>query len=62
MDAIAVYCGRLTAECGLELADQGTPRTIGDHFWYDDGECEWPDAARTAWAGIARPAPAVVAG
>lgn len=61
MDAMAVYCARLAAECGLELADEGTPRTIGDHFWYDDGECEWPDAARTARAAIARPALAGVA-
>jgi hypothetical protein len=62
MDAMAVFFGRLAAECGLELANQGTPRTIGDHFWYDDGECEWAEAARTAWAEIARPAPAVVTG
>ena len=46
--AMAAYCGRLAQECGLELADQGTPEEIGDHFWYDDGECEWHAAARAA--------------
>ncbi|MFN0020660.1 MAG: hypothetical protein ACKVP0_20570 [Pirellulaceae bacterium] len=48
--AMAAYCGRLARRCGLELADQGTPEEIGDHFWYDDSECEWPTAARAAWA------------
>jgi hypothetical protein len=48
--AMASYCGRLAADCGLELADQGAPEEIGDHFWYDDGECQWPAAARAAWA------------
>ena len=43
--AMAAYCRRLGNDCGLELADQGTPEEIGDHFWYDDGECKWPAAA-----------------
>lgn len=47
---MAAYCGRLAAQCGLELANQGVPEEIGDHFWYDDGEHEWPAAAQTAWA------------
>ena len=47
--AMATYAGRLAAECGLQLGDQGTPDAIGDHFWYDDGECEWHPAARAAW-------------
>ncbi|MGE0608247.1 MAG: hypothetical protein AB7O62_14215, partial [Pirellulales bacterium] len=48
--AMSAYCGRLAAQCGLELADQGSPQEIRDHFWYDDGECVWPAEARTAWA------------
>lgn len=48
--AMASYCGRLAARCCLELTDQGCPQEIGDHFWYNDGECEWPGAARAAWA------------
>jgi hypothetical protein len=44
--AMAAYSGRLARECGLELADHGTPEEIGDHFWYDDGECKWPAAAQ----------------
>ena len=48
--AVAAYCGRLAAQCGLQLADQGSPDEIGEHFWYDDGEHEWPAAARAAWA------------
>jgi hypothetical protein len=48
--AMAAYCGRLAAQCGLELADQGAPESICGHFWYDDGECNWPAAARAAWA------------
>ncbi len=50
VDAMAAYCGRLAALCGLELADEGSPQLIRDHFWYDDGELEWPAAARAAWA------------
>jgi hypothetical protein len=53
VDALSRYCGTLAARCGMELGDQGTPEEIGDHFWYDDGECEWPAAARTAWHGAA---------
>ena len=30
--AIASYCGRLAEQCGLELADEGTPEEIGSHF------------------------------
>jgi hypothetical protein len=58
--AMASYCGRLAARCSLELADQGTPETIADNFWYDDGACKWPEAARTAWAENAQKAEAVV--
>jgi len=50
VDAMAAYCGRLASQCHLELANEGTPESIGDHFWYDDGECEWPAAAGDAWA------------
>lgn len=50
IDAMAAYCGRLAARCGLELADQGEPAELGDHFWYDDGACAWPAAARSAWS------------
>jgi hypothetical protein len=59
VDAVASYCGRLAARCGLELADQGSPETIGDHFWYDDGEGKWPAAARTAWKACSREAEAL---
>jgi len=52
--AMALYCGRLAAQCCLELADQGSPEAIGDHFWYDDGERGWPAAARAAWAERSR--------
>ncbi len=54
--ATAAYCGRLAAQCGLELADEGSPQELGDHFWYDDGEIEWPAAARKAFAESSRPA------
>lgn len=50
IDAMAAYCGRLAAQCGLELAEQGEPAELGDHFWYDDGACPWPEAARGAWS------------
>lgn len=48
--AVAAYCGRLAARCRLQLADQGQPAGIGEHFWYDDGEHEWPAVARAVWA------------
>lgn len=51
LDALARFCGALAARCGVELADQGTPERIGDHFWYDDGEHEWSAAARAASQG-----------
>ena len=46
---MASYCGRLAVRGGLELSDQASPQGIADHFWYDDGECHWPPAARLAW-------------
>jgi hypothetical protein len=49
LDAMVTYCARLAARCGMELSDQGSPVKIGDHFWYDDGECEWPPSAHAAW-------------
>ncbi len=54
VDAMAAYCGRLAAVCGLELTDEGSPEEFHDHFWYDDGELEWPAAARAAWADSSR--------
>jgi hypothetical protein len=48
--AMACYCGRLAAKCGIELADDGSPAQIGDHFWWDDGVCDWPADARTVWS------------
>lgn len=50
VNLMAAYCARLAARCGLELADEGTPISIRDYFWYDDGPREWPAAARAAWA------------
>ncbi|MGC3967130.1 MAG: hypothetical protein QM775_07080 [Pirellulales bacterium] len=50
LDAMARYCGRLAAQCGLTLADEGTPSAIGRHFWYDDGTHPWTDAAKDAYA------------
>lgn len=47
--AMAEFCGRLAARCGLTLADEGQPEAIGNHFWYDDGTVAWPAAARAAW-------------
>jgi hypothetical protein len=47
---MARYVGRLAARCGLELADEGTPEPIGDHFWYDDGAHPWTETARAARA------------
>jgi hypothetical protein len=52
--AMASYCGRLAAQCRLELTEEGEPLPTGDHDWYDDGACEWPEAARTAWAASAQ--------
>jgi hypothetical protein len=31
--------------CGLELENVGSPEAMGDRFWYDDGELEWPEEA-----------------
>jgi hypothetical protein len=47
-NAVNAYCGRLAAQCGLQLASEGAPEPIGDHFWYDDGVCEWPKTATDA--------------
>jgi hypothetical protein len=47
-EAMATFCGRLAARCGLLLADSGAPQSLGDHFWYDDGTCPWPTAAKAA--------------
>lgn len=54
LNAMGSYCGRLAAQCGLDLVNQGSPQEIGDHFWYDDGACEWPAAAQMAWAANSR--------
>lgn len=47
--AMASYCGRLAARCGLELANEGFPEQIREHFWYDDGPWQWSAAAQAAW-------------
>lgn len=46
-NAVTSYCSQLAARCGLELSNHGTPAPIGGHFWYDDGEREWPVIAPT---------------
>jgi hypothetical protein len=46
--AINAYCGVLAARCGLELANEGAPEPIKDHFWYDDGLCVWSKEAMNA--------------
>lgn len=46
--AMSTYCGKLAAQCNLELASEGAPEPIGDHFWYDDGVCEWQAEAKKA--------------
>lgn len=47
--AMSTYAARLAARCGLEPANEGEAKGIGEHFWYDDGAEEWPDEARMAW-------------
>ncbi|MCO6047969.1 hypothetical protein NG895_29050 [Aeoliella sp. ICT_H6.2] len=46
--AMARYCGQLARRCHLPLADEGTPKSLGQHFWYDDGTDTWHDAAHAA--------------
>lgn len=48
--AMASYAGRLAARVGIEPANEGEAKGIGEHFWYDDGAHEWPEAARAAWS------------
>jgi hypothetical protein len=45
VEAMARHVGRLAAQCGIAMADEGEPEPIGDHFWYDETH-EWPEAAR----------------
>jgi hypothetical protein len=48
LDAMLAYSRRLAVRCGAELSTDGSPAQINDHFWYDDGPCEWPAAAQSA--------------
>lgn len=56
--AMASFAGRLAARVGLEPANEGEAREIGDHFWYDDGAQEWPEATHRAWSLFKQQAPA----
>jgi len=46
--AVARFVGRLAARSNLELAEEGAPEPIGDHFWWDDDAVVWPETARAA--------------
>lgn len=43
--AVTSFAAQIASDCGLPLADNGAPETIGEHFWYDDGTMEWPARA-----------------
>lgn len=40
------HCGRWGSRCGVRLGEEGEPDSIAGHFWYDDGEIDWPDSAK----------------
>lgn len=45
------HCGRWAKRCGVGLGEEGEPETIAGHFWYDDGEIDWPDSAKEIASG-----------
>ena len=45
---VHTFCGRWANRCGVQLGDEGEPEAMAGHFWYDDGEIDWPGSARTA--------------
>lgn len=45
------FCGRWARRCGVRLGDEGEPDSIAGHFWYDDGEIDWPDSAKEIAGG-----------
>ena len=48
---VSAFCGRLAARVGWKLVDLGEPLSLG-HFWYDDGEVDWPKAAKDAFCAL----------
>lgn len=44
--AVHDHCGRWARRCGVPLGETGEPETIAGHFWYDDGEIDWPESAK----------------
>lgn len=48
-DAISAYCGRLAADCGIPLSDEGEPHSPANLWWYNDGTLDWEQAAHDAW-------------
>jgi hypothetical protein len=39
--AVDTYCRELAERVGLQLGNEGTPASLGNQFWYDDGEEDW---------------------
>ena len=46
--ALAKFCGQLARRCGIALASEGEPESLGEHFWYDNEPTEWHKAAHNA--------------
>ena len=44
--AIRDHCGRWAKRCNVPLGEEGEPEEIAGHFWYDDGEIDWPDSSK----------------
>ncbi len=50
------YAARRARQAGIALTNEGHPESLGNHFWYNDGNDEWPAHARATWeaAGVVR--------
>ena len=53
LDGVNRYCAKLAFQVGIELADEGEPRSLGNDFWYDDSEVDWPKSATEQYDELA---------
>lgn len=60
ISAMAAYCGSWARRCGLKLASDGIPESIGSHFWYDDEAHNWHDAAHSVWKQAGETTPIIM--
>lgn len=49
--AVHDHCGRWARRCNVPLGEEGEPEEIAGHFWYDDGEIDWPESAKNLSRG-----------